>query len=153
MKEAHIVDLEGRIIESIIVTDDRTGVMPLYEDRAPEEEGGQPTEIIVGYSIAERVPEGLYQPRWDFSAYDGYQTAVMEARLSYAQAYSDWSQEDEETRGDAPVLTLPEAPAFWVEGLTQAEIDALHKPQPIDPTEQRLADLELALADLFTGGI
>ncbi|WP_217595499.1 hypothetical protein [Cohnella sp. GbtcB17] len=156
MKEAHIVDLEGHIIESIIVTDDRTGVMPLYEDRAPEEEGGQPTEIVVGYIVAEKVPEGLYQPRWDFAAYDGYQTAVTESRLAYAQAYSDWSHEDEDTRGDEPVLTLPEAPAFWVEGLTQAEIDAIRN-QPHAPTpEQQIAALKAenlttmeALAELY----
>lgn len=155
-KEAVIVDLDGRYHDVDIVPDTQPGVTPIYGGEAESSDGGEPALIITGYIVAVEVPEGLYQPRWDFAAYDGYQTAVTNARLAYAQAYSDWSREDEETRGDAPVLTIPEAPAFWVEGLTQAEIDALkNAPQPPTPQQQiealkaeNLTTME-ALAELY----
>lgn len=145
-KEAVIVGVDGRYKDVEIVPDEQTGVTPIYGGEAESSEGGELAQIITGYIVAVEVPEGLYQPRWDFAAYDGYQTVVTEARLSYAQAYSDWSQEDEETRGEAPMLTLPVAPAFWVEGLTQAEIDAIRNQPQVKPPEQRIAELEAKLA-------
>lgn len=145
MKEAIIVGLDGRYQEAYLVPDEQTGVTPLYEDRPPAEEGGEPTEIIVGYIVAEKVPEGLYQPRWDFAAYDGYQTALADAQEAYREAYAAWVLQGMDEQ-DRPNYEAPEAPAFWVEGLTQAEIDAIkNAPQKPSP-EQRIAELEAKLA-------
>ncbi len=42
----------------------------------------------------------------------------------------------------------------WIEDMTQEEIDALNN-QPYEPTEeqQRLTDLELAIAEILGGGL
>ena len=37
----------------------------------------------------------------------------------------------------------------WVEGMTQAEIDELNKPQPVNSLEKRINDLETLLYDML----
>ncbi|MBB6670292.1 hypothetical protein [Cohnella nanjingensis] len=69
MKEAIIADLNGKYQEPTIVPDEQTGVTPIYAAPEPPEEGEEPEEKepeVIGYIVAEKVPDGLYLPRWDF---------------------------------------------------------------------------------------
>ncbi|MFC4302993.1 hypothetical protein [Cohnella boryungensis] len=66
MKEAIQVDLDGFYIEPVIVPFSQTGVSEILE-MSPAEVGEEPVNIVTGYIIAEKVPEGLYTPRWDFT--------------------------------------------------------------------------------------
>ncbi|WP_372632982.1 hypothetical protein [Cohnella sp.] len=66
MKEAIKVDLEGYYVEPVIVPLSQMGITEIRE-LLPAEVEEEPKEIITGYIIAEKVPEGLFIPRWDFS--------------------------------------------------------------------------------------
>jgi len=65
MKEAIKVDLNGLYVEPVLVPLSQTGVMEVQE--LPTEAVEEQEESVTGYIIAEKVPEGLYKPRWDFS--------------------------------------------------------------------------------------
>ncbi|WP_344309702.1 hypothetical protein, partial [Streptomyces turgidiscabies] len=71
MKEAAKVDLEGYYVEPVIVPLSQTGVTEIRE-LLPAEDEEEPEEIVTGYIIAEKVPNGLFKPRWDFSLWDDY---------------------------------------------------------------------------------
>lgn len=150
MKEAIIIDLDGKYQEPTIVVNEQTGVTPIYAAIEPPEGDEEPSDPrITGYIVAERVPEGLYMPRWDLAAYDGYQEVLTAAQVAYEEAYAAWSQQDVKTRGDAPTFVPPERPPFWIEGLTQEEIDAIHNtPQTMSDAE-RIAQLEAQNATLL----
>jgi len=62
MKEAIKTDLNGLYIEPVIVPLSQTGVTEIREIAPSETE-----ETLTGYIVAEKVPEGLFMPRWDFS--------------------------------------------------------------------------------------
>ncbi len=62
MKEAIKTDLNGLYIEPVIVPLSQTGVTEMREMTLSETE-----EVLTGYIVAEKVPEGLFTPRWDFS--------------------------------------------------------------------------------------
>jgi len=62
MKEAIKTDLNGFYIEPVIVQLSQTGVTEIREMSPSETE-----ETLTGYIVAEKVPEGLFTPRWDFS--------------------------------------------------------------------------------------
>ena len=62
MKEAIKVNLNGLYIEPVIVPLSQTGVTEIREITPSETE-----ETLTGYLVAEKVPEGLFTPRWDFS--------------------------------------------------------------------------------------
>ncbi|MBB6674501.1 hypothetical protein [Cohnella nanjingensis] len=67
MKEAIIINNEGIYVGPIIVSDDFFGASPVYEAQGLVEIDEKPEELqITGYTIAERVPEGLFLPKWDF---------------------------------------------------------------------------------------
>ncbi|QTH41724.1 hypothetical protein J4772_30025 [Cohnella sp. LGH] len=62
MKEAIKTDLNGFYVEPVIVPLSQTGVTEILEIAPSEME-----EALTGYIVAEKVPEGLFTPRWDFS--------------------------------------------------------------------------------------
>lgn len=151
------VDIDGLYIEDVIVDDSFTGVVPFYADQQvtadlqPEEEP-QPAGYIVGMS----VPAGLFKPRFDLAAWESYQETISIAENEYQAAYTDWFTLPEEERGEAPVYVQPKEPEFWVEGLTPEEIAELtavpqQEPSETEQLKQRIADLELALAQLMAG--
>ena len=145
MKEAIIVNLDGYMIDVDLVDDAVTGVFPIYkqpepagidQEPQPEEATPPPEPEIIGYTVSVPVPPGLYKPRFDFAAWDAYLEAL---ETTYHAEMVAWINTPEEDRGDQPVL---EQPSFWVEGLTQEEIDAL-KNQPVpESQEQKIARLE-----------
>lgn len=142
MREVLKIDLSGFIVDVELANDNTSGIMPIYETPETLEDDTQPEEVLVGYMVYERCKEGLHKPKFDLSAWDAYQSAIVAAQESYAMAYTEWSSQLEESRGDAPVYAVPEKPEFWVEGLTQAEIDAIkNTPQPETP-EQKISSLE-----------
>ncbi|QJC53048.1 hypothetical protein HGI30_16690 [Paenibacillus albicereus] len=145
MKEAIITDLDGLLADVALVDDSETGYSPIYETVA---EGGD-LELI-GYRVAVPVPAGLYRPRFDREAYDEHQEALSQ----YAAAVSAWEVLPVDERGELP--ELPDAPAYWVEGLTQEEIDALQPGPPEPSPAQRIEQLEveststmLAVAEVY----
>ncbi len=147
MKEAMLIDLEGFYVEPILVPLSQTGITENRE-LLPAEDGEEPEEIVTGYIIAEKVPNGLFSPRWDFAVWEDYQTELADAQDAYDQALADWYALPEEERGERPVFAEPPRPECWVEGMPQEEIDAIRNaPQPISEMEQlRTENLELKLA-------
>jgi hypothetical protein len=160
MKEAIIVDLDGRYKEPTIVSSDMHGVTPIYETtyEPVEVEGGDEespvgtieVQTLVGHTVAVQVPQGLYMPKFDLEAWDGYHEALIESKELYDEIYADWvlmnngvdENKDEEDKVDAPMYIAPIEPEFWIEGLTQEEIDELlNAPQP-ETHEQKIAALE-----------
>lgn len=65
MKEAVVINPVGNIFETMIVPDKQTGVTPIYAASEPRD-GNQEPELT-GYLVAERVPEGFFLPKWDFT--------------------------------------------------------------------------------------
>ncbi|MCM3747468.1 hypothetical protein M3223_08880 [Paenibacillus pasadenensis] len=144
MKEAIITDLNGLFVDVDLVDDSETGYLLLT---APDDPYDNEDAPITGYRVALPVPGGLYRPRFDREAYDLHQAA----EVAHAAAMVAWLTLPEEERGPEPFA--PEAPAFWVEGLTPEEIEAL-QPAPPEPTpdqlriEQLEVDNALLLLDL-----
>jgi hypothetical protein len=62
MKEASRVGLDGVYIEPVIISFEQVGVIPEYAPIKDSEE----LEII-GYTVCEKVPQGFYMPKWDFT--------------------------------------------------------------------------------------
>ncbi|WP_391574782.1 hypothetical protein [Cohnella sp.] len=146
MKEAAKVDLDGHYVDSILVPISQTGVTEIRE-LLPAEDDEEPQEIVTGYIIAEKVPNGLFTPRWDFAMWEDYQTALTDAQAAYDQALAAWHALPEEERGERPVYAEPPRPECWVEGMPQEEIDAIRNaPQPVT-TEQRVSQLETESVD------
>ncbi|MFL1672438.1 hypothetical protein [Paenibacillus dendritiformis] len=154
MKEAIITDLEGRYIEPTLVADSVTGVLDRRErveldepGALPKPEPGQlddgqedePETVLVGYTVAVPMPDGLYQPIFDVEGYRAAQEAYEAAYSEYLAALSEY-----------PPQTI-NGSVYWRNGLTQEEIDALNRPS--EPTELELiqkdnASLLMKVADL-----
>ncbi|MFH5187097.1 hypothetical protein ACHHV8_33445 [Paenibacillus sp. TAB 01] len=141
MKEAIIVNLAGYMTDVTLVADHVTGVFPIYARPEPagmdQEEAELPEPEITGYTVAVPVQAVLYKPRFDFEAWEAYQEALE----AYNAEMAAWLNTAEEDRGEEPLL---EQPSFWIEGLTQEEIDAL-KNQPVPKSLQEQLDESLAL--------
>ncbi|MFH5185710.1 hypothetical protein ACHHV8_25390 [Paenibacillus sp. TAB 01] len=81
----------------------------------------------------------MYKPHFDFAAWEAYQEALE----AYNAEMAAWLSTPEEDRGEQPML---EQAVFWVEGLSQEELDAI-KNQPVpELQEQKIARLEDELA-------
>ncbi|QTH44974.1 hypothetical protein J4772_11555 [Cohnella sp. LGH] len=147
MKEAAKIDLDGLYAESVIAPLSQSGVTEIRE-LLPAEDDEEPEEVITGYIVAEKVPNGLFTPRWDFTMWADYQTALADAQAAYDQALADWYALPEEERGERPTYIDPIRPECWVEGMPPEEIEAIRNaPQPISETEHlRTENLELKLA-------
>ncbi|MEC0204227.1 hypothetical protein P4H39_16485 [Paenibacillus lautus] len=164
MKAAPKVNKDGLYIEDIVVDDTFSGVVPFYShmeqgipnvltttEGVTKADGEAPNESesnISGYIIGIPVTPGLYQPRFDLAAWNGYQAAISAAQNSFQQALSEWQALPEEQRGDMPVLVSPPQPIFWVEGLTSEEIEELTRPQPVEPNEVDRLGTEMVAREL-----
>ncbi len=150
MKEATRVNIDGLYVEPIIVPLSRMGVTEIRE-LLPAEPDEEPEEDVTGYVVAEKVPDGLFRPRWDFSLWEDYQAALNAVREDYDQALADWYALPEEDRGERPVYAEPVRPECWIEGLPQEEIDDLRNaPIPLSP-EERIAQLEAESVEVMLG--
>ncbi|MFB5763327.1 hypothetical protein [Paenibacillus medicaginis] len=165
MRAVPKIDISGLFIEDVITDDSFTGVVPFYADQpvksdlTPKEEAERQLEgesQPAGYIVGVPVPVGLYKPRFDFDVWEAYQESISTAGNEYQAAYADWSTLPEKERGEALVYVQQEEPAFWIEGLTPEEIAELtaapqQEPSETEQLKQRIADLELALAQLVAG--
>ena len=150
MKEATKVDLDGYYVEPVLVPLSQTGVTEIHE-LLPAEDDGEPKEIVTGYIIAEKVPNGLFKPRWDFNLWADYQAALATSREAYDQELADWYVLPEEERGEHPAYVEPIRPECWIEGMPQEEIDEIRNaPVPLSP-EQRIAQLEAESVEVMLG--
>ena len=162
MKEAYITDLDGRYIEPTLVADSVTGVFdrrePVQSDEEdpremPQKDGQQqpdePRTVLVGYTVAVPLPDGLYEPTFDVQ---GYRQAMSDYDAAYAGYLAAMAVYDPEGEDPQPQPPLPvDGSSFWSNGLTQEEIEAL-QPKPV-PSELDLlrvenAKLLLHVADL-----
>lgn len=140
MKEAYVTDLNGYYIEPTLVADHVTGVFPIQEpvpdtdELEPMEEAEEPQEpetVLAGYTVAVPVPAGLYKPRFDLEAWKA-------AEAQYEQDLEAWRREQQSQEEDeAKPLPQPvDLAQFWIEGLTQEEIDFIrNRPTPKAPIE------------------
>ncbi|MFW5434361.1 hypothetical protein [Paenibacillus apiarius] len=162
MKEAIITDLSGRYIEPTLVADSVTGVFDRWEPVQPDEEpraipqkdGEQPTEpetVLVGYTVAVPLPDGLYEPTFDVVGYRGAMDTYKAAHSEFLAELDDY---DPETGTPEPIAPASvDASLFWRNGLTQDEIDALNPPpQPseLDLLGAMMVQRELEALDLRT---
>lgn len=158
MKAIPKVNTEGLYLEDALVDDAFSGVVPFYADTpaaematiADEQPAEQEPEIA-GYMVGLPVTPGLYLPRFNINAWEGYQDTLSTAQEEYNTAYAEWSSLPGDERGDPPMHQLPTQPELWLEGLTASEIEALNPPK--QPTEleclqQENMELKLALAEL-----
>ncbi|WP_028593334.1 hypothetical protein [Paenibacillus assamensis] len=133
MKEAFIIDLQGKYIEPTLVMDSVAGVFDIVETvstdtdtnkgQAQQLKSNQPNTKVRGYTVAISMPEGLYEPQFDVA---GYRDAI---------------KLDPTTNGST----------FWKNGLTQAEIEALKpqpQPNPVETLGQQLVARELEVMEL-----
>lgn len=140
MKEAYVTDLNGYYIEPTLVADHVTGVFPIMElAKEPElemmnaaEEPQEPETILVGYTVAVPVPPGLYKPRYDLEAWKASIAPQYEQDLESLKQKQQSQEEDEAKPLPQPV----DLAQFWIEGLTQEEIDFIrNRPTPKAPIE------------------
>ncbi|WP_079914721.1 hypothetical protein [Paenibacillus sp. 32352] len=149
MKEAIIIDLNGYITDVTLVTDNVTGVFPIYKQSGPKDnfesvETFKDTVLeqeLVGYTVAIPVPEGLYKPRFDLAAWELYnQRLDLVARGEF----------ELETDG-CETVNKPKAQqiaTFWVEGITPEELAAIRNQQPSETDTEKITRLEAEKEDL-----
>ncbi|MBT2761777.1 hypothetical protein [Paenibacillus sp. ISL-20] len=164
MKAAPKVNIDGLYIEDTLVDDTFSGIVPFYSHTEQgtldsltktqgmttelDEPSNEPESNISGYIIGIPVTPGLYQPRFDMAAWNGYQATISVAQDSFQQALSGWHTLPEEQRGDKPVVESPPQPTLWIEGLTQEEIEELTSPQPQEPNEVDRLGSEMVAREL-----
>ncbi|MDU5143507.1 MAG: hypothetical protein E6230_15115 [Paenibacillus dendritiformis] len=152
MKEAIITDLSGRYIEPTLVADSVTGVFDRREPVEPDEPGPQPEPgqrdngqedepktVLVGYTVAVPMPDGLYQPIFDVEGYRAELEAYEAAYAEYMAALAEHDPESDDPQPDPPQPV--DGPSFWRNGLTDEEIEALN-PQP-QPSQTDMLGQEL----------
>ncbi|MFD3272688.1 hypothetical protein ACE3MS_21565 [Paenibacillus dendritiformis] len=164
MKEAYITDLEGRFIKPTPVADSVTGVFDRRELVEPDEPGtnqqpepelrddeqqDEPETILIGYTVAVPMPDGLYQPIFDVEGYREAQEAYETAYVEYMSALAEHDPESDDPQPDSPQPV--DGPSFWRNGLTDEEIEALNPaPQPseLELLQQDNAKLLMQVAEL-----
>lgn len=159
MKEAIITDLNGRYIEPTLVADSVTGVFDRMEpvqtgaddaeSLASQNDSNLPTEakpqtILVGYTVAIPLPDGLYEPTFDVQ---GYRKAKADYDLAYVEYLGALAKHDPASGKPAPQRPVPvDASSFWSNGLTEEEIEALQpKPVPTELDQLRIENAKLLL--------
>ncbi|OXM84616.1 hypothetical protein [Paenibacillus rigui] len=144
MKEAIIVNLDGYMTDVTLVADDVTGVFPIYQQPGKSESEEVVEPVLTGHTVAVPVTPGLYKPRFDFAAWETYQTTLEAYRISLAT----WQGTPEEDRASEPPSWTGEMSACWIEGLTQEELDAIKNTVPPKSTEQKLEESLALVAQL-----
>ncbi|MFD3274550.1 hypothetical protein ACE3MS_31130 [Paenibacillus dendritiformis] len=162
MKEAYITDLEGRFIKPTPVADSVTGVFDRREPVELDEPGPQPQPeqrddgqedepetVLVGYTVAVPMPDGLYQPIFDV---EGYRAAQEAYESTYAEYMTSLAEHDPESGEPLPEPPQPvDGASYWRNGLTDEEIEALNPPaQPseLELLQQENARLLMQVAEL-----
>ncbi|MFD3271531.1 hypothetical protein ACE3MS_15535 [Paenibacillus dendritiformis] len=155
MKEAIITDLSGRYNEPTLVADSVTGVFDRREPVEPDEPGtlpqpepgprddeqpDEPETVLVGYTVAVQMPDGLYQPTFDIKGYRAAQEAYKAAYAEYMAALAEHDPESGEPLPEPPQPV--DGASYWRNGLTDEEIEALNPPQ--QPSELELLQQENA---------
>ncbi|WP_374020486.1 XkdW family protein [Paenibacillus thiaminolyticus] len=159
MKEAIITDLSGRYIEPTLVADSVTGVFDRRESVKPEEPGtfpqleprqsddeqpDKPETVLVGYTVAVPIPDGLYQPTFDVEGYRAAQEAYETAQAEYMAALAEHDPESDDPK---PEPSQPvDGTSYWRNGLTDEEIEALNpdpRPSQTDMLGQELAQMKI----------
>ncbi|MCP3773668.1 hypothetical protein NLX71_10135 [Paenibacillus sp. MZ04-78.2] len=118
MKEAVIVDLNGFMKDVTLVTDDVTGVFPLFKPHQiteSTEELQQSSPEIIGYIIAIAVPAGLYKPKFDFNAWELYDKPRGPEMVDHGESMKD---------GNIVYKKLQEV-KLWIEGKSEDEQDMM----------------------------
>lgn len=159
MKEAIITDLEGRYIEPTLVADSVMGVFDRRELVEPDEPGelqqpepgardesqeDKPETVLVGYTVAVPMPDGLYQPIFDVEGYRAAQEAYEAELAEYMAALAEYDPQSDDPQPEPPKRV--DGTVFWRNGLTQEEIDALNpEPQPsqTDMLGQELTQMKI----------
>lgn len=163
MKEAIITDVNGYYQDVEPVPIEVYGVTPLFFIPAPEptdEEPAQPVEpsepepILIGYRVAVPLPQLFFKPRFDIAAWEAAQSAHWSAVEAYLAAMAAYDPEGGLPEPQPPTKVVDAS--FWIEGLTQAEIDAIVNapvPPSIDDKVTQLqtesVDTMLALAEVY----
>ncbi|BFH17198.1 hypothetical protein WJ0W_006223 [Paenibacillus melissococcoides] len=144
MKEAIITDLSGRYIEPTLVADSVTGVFDRRERVEPDEPGtnqqpepelrdddqpDEPATVLVGYTVAVPMPDGLYQPIFDVEGYREAEAGFNAAYADYLAAMAEYDPESDDPQPEPPQPV--DGSSFWRNGITDEEIEALNPdPQP-----------------------
>ncbi|CAH8716861.1 XkdW family protein [Paenibacillus thiaminolyticus] len=154
MKEAIITDLSGRYIEPMLVTDSVTGIFDRRELVEPKEvfpkpeqddaQQAEPETILVGYTVAIPMPDGLYQPIFDI---EGYREAEADFNAAYSEYLAAMAEHDPESDDPQPEPPQPvDGTSFWRNGLTDEEIEALNpppRPSQSDVLGQELTQMKI----------
>lgn len=165
MKEAIVTDLNGRYIEPTLVADSVTGVFDRLERIEPDEPGtlsqpeqshddDQPQEtetVLVGYTVAVPMPDGLYQPIFDVEGYRSAQEAYDAGHAEYVAALVRHDPESKDPKPEPPQPV--DGSCYWRNGLTQEEIAELHEkykpePSPLEYLGKQLVECELEVLTL-----
>ncbi|MDG0874410.1 XkdW family protein [Paenibacillus thiaminolyticus] len=148
MKYAYITDLSGRYIEPTLVPDSVTGVFNRGEAVEANEpasfqqpEPGQrddgleddPETVLVGYTIAIPMPDGLYQPIFDVEGYREAEAGFNAAYAGYLAAMAEYAPESDHPQPEPPQPV--DGPSFWRNGLTGEEIESLNPPPEPSQTD------------------
>lgn len=120
MKVIPKVNTEGFYLEDIIVDDSFTGVVPFYDEAIQSEADRPVASSPTGYLIGIPVPQGLYHPRFNLSAWH------------------------ERVANDTNSIDLS---SLWIEGLSEEEIDELVSMPNAEPTELEKLKSRLAQAE------
>lgn len=159
MKEAIITDLNGLYQEPTLVAESATGVFTIQESKKYDEDeeiSDVPDLIDVGYTVAFTVPQGLYKPKFDLKGYEEAQKNYQNKYEKYLAELSTYDEDSEEPKPIPP--TQVNGSDYWVEGLTQHEIDEILKPPKLEPSPIELlqkdnASLLLQVAELDIANI
>lgn len=157
MKEAIITDLNGRYIEPTLVADSVTGVFDRMEPKRQEDEtprvevveSAEPETVLVGYTVAVTLPDGLYEPIFDVHNYRKAMKAYDKAYAKYLAAMAEYDPDGDGAEPQPPKSV--DGLSYWKNGLTDEEIEALKpKPQPseLELIQQDNASLLMKVADL-----
>ncbi|MCM3338107.1 hypothetical protein M3650_05520 [Paenibacillus sp. MER TA 81-3] len=105
-------------------------------DQQPDE----PRSVLVGYTVAVPLPDGLYEPTFDVQGYRQTMSDYEEEYAEYLAVMAVYDPEGEDSQPQPPLLV--DGHSFWRNGLTQEEIKAL-QPKPV-PSELDLLRVENA---------
>jgi hypothetical protein len=154
MKLVPKVNTDGLYLEDEKMSDDFYGVTPVYADPVEGQDGSMIPDEPIGYNVGVPITvEGLYKPKFDLLAWKTYQEAVYQAEEAFILALNEW-QENGAVEEDRPSYIPPKQPdKLWSEGMTQAEIDEINKPDTSVSVEDRIAELEKAFADFVMSGL
>lgn len=117
MKAVPNVNIDGLYIEDALVDDTFSGVVPFYSQFEKNEE--EVADYPDGYIVGIPVRPGLFQPRFDLTAWEKREQNEAQDPLTY-----------------------------WKEGLSPEEIEELTKPIPQEPTELDRIGAELVAREL-----